>query len=140
LTVPSTIGTTTAAVAEVKVRNAAAVIGVVLVVLEVGTAVVINVATGGAAPWWVWIALGGLVLATCALVWWRERRLGSGSSTDVRVRARRKAVIERTPVKISSPGQQTSVSIEADKGRITNSGVTITGSQTDQPDRGPGGT
>jgi hypothetical protein len=116
------------------VRKKAALAAVVLVVLEVVAAVLVNLATGVGASWWLWVALAGLVVVTCLLVWWRERQVAGRNSANVAMRARRKGAIEDSPVKISAP-VETSVRLEADReGRITGSGVTITDSRPDQSD------
>jgi ABC-type nickel/cobalt efflux system permease component RcnA len=110
----------------VTVRQGTAAVGVVLVVIEVITAVVVNLATSGVGRWALWAGLAVLVVLTCVLVWWRESRHVSQSSADVRIRASRKGVVEGSPAHITGHAADSSVRIEADReGRITNSGVTI---------------
>jgi hypothetical protein len=116
-------------------RRSTALVGVALVVLQVATAVVVNILTGGRVSRELVLALVLLVLLTASLVWWRERRNDGTRILEVRQRARREGVIERSPVRVSPSGGDVSVRIDADRGgKIKNSGVTISNDPPDPPD------
>jgi hypothetical protein len=106
------------------VSRVGALVAVVLVVLEAATSVVVNWVTDGLSPW-LWLALGGLVVATCALVWRQSRRTPSPNSTRVRVRAGTGAVVEDSPVEVPGRGQVEVSTTASWWGRVRRSGTTV---------------
>lgn len=98
--------------------RSSAVVAVVLVLIEVGTAVVVNLATDGRAGW-LWPVLAVLVAVTCALVWWQQARGGAGTpSTRLRTKATgRGALVEDSPIDAPVRGD-VDMSIKASWGGI----------------------
>jgi hypothetical protein len=107
------------------VSRISALVAVVLVVIEAATAVVVNLATDGRSAW-LWPLLAVLVIATCALVWWQQRR-GGGPGTRIRLRAGTGGEVADVPVDVAGAGGNgTDVSVRASWwGRIRRSGVTV---------------
>src|SRR5262245_8978298 len=101
------------------------IVAVALVLVEVVTAVVVNFATGGQAPW-LWPALAGLVLVTCVLVWWLE---GSGGASTSSTRVRTTATTGGTVGGSRADGQgegNVDVTTKASWwGRVRKSGTTV---------------
>lgn len=104
--------------------RAGASVAVVVVVLDVVAAVVVNLATDGAAAW-LWPLLGLVVLVTCALAWWQYRRPASAGSTRVRIRAGTGSAVEDSMVDVPSRGDVNVSTTASWWGRVQRSPVKV---------------